>query len=195
MGLVALLFLFSACQNSAEKTQEPVVAEVVADPAVDLDLANFDEQAGSLVGKQVILNGMIDHVCKHGGQKMFMVNQNADARVKITTGENMAAFNTELEGETLRVVGIVDEQRIDEDYLREWEEEILAGPSEGENSEHGEKVHMGEHNADAEEENPELSQINNYRKMIEESGKEYISFFSVTCVEYKVVDSSAEKGV
>ena len=36
----------------------------------------------------------------------------------------MAAFNTELEGESLAVIGTVDELRIDEEYLREWEEEI-----------------------------------------------------------------------
>ena len=194
-SIVVLLFLFTACQNQSDKSQPGLIEEVGSEEAVDLDLANFEEQAGLLVGKKVVLEGMIDHVCKHGGQKMFMVNQDADARVKITTGENMAAFNTELEGETVKVVGIVDEQRIDEDYLREWEEEITSAPIEGENSEHGEKVHMGEHNQEMEaEENPEMRQINNYREMIKETGKGYISFFSVTCVEYEVVNSNPEVG-
>lgn len=197
-GIIAMVFVFAACQNNTVKQQDNEVVEVVVEQAVALDLANFEAQAGELVGKQVVLNGMIDHVCKHGGQKMFLVNQDADARVKITTGENMAAFNTELEGETVRVLGIVDEQRIDENYLREWEEELLAAPIEGENSEHGEVVHMGEHGGQGEaeaEENPEMKQINEYRQMIKESGKEYISFFSVTCVEYEVVETAATTGV
>ncbi|MEJ2596168.1 MAG: hypothetical protein P8100_13835 [bacterium] len=195
---VILVFLFAACQNQSDKSQSAPIEEIGTEKAVDVDLANFEEEANLLVGKQVVLNGMVDHVCKHGGQKLFLVNQDADARVKITTGENMAAFNTELEGETVRVVGIVEEQRIDEDYLREWEEEITGGPIEGENSQHGEKVHMGEHNQEMEaeaEENPEMRQINNYREMIQESGKDYISFFSVTCVEYEVLNTNAEVGV
>ena len=199
VAFLALLFVVTACQNKIESNQNQEVAEVSVEEVVDLDLANFEAQAETLIGRQVVLNGMIDHVCKHGGQKMFMVNENADARVKITTGENMAAFNTELEGETVKVIGIIDEQRIDEDYLREWEEEILAEKIEGEHSEHGEKVHMGEHaagdEAEEEPENPEMKQINDYRKMIQESGKEYISFFSVTCVDYEVVRSGSEDGV
>ena len=36
---------------------------------------------------------------------------------------------------------------------------------------------------------------NDYRKQIAESGKDYISFFSVTCVEYEVVETTEEDGV
>jgi hypothetical protein len=105
----------------------------------------------------------------------------------------MAAFNTELEGENVNVLGVVDELRIDEDYLREWEEEL----KHEDHSEAGEQVHMGEgegesgddhHEADH---SGEYDQINKYREMIKESGKDYISFFSVVCVEYEVIDSGA----
>ena len=131
---------------------------------------------------------------------MFMVNENADARIKITTGENMAAFNTELVGETLKVVGVIDEHRIDEEYLREWEEELIAGvDDEDEHTEKGETLHMGEHggegNAEETEESPEMKQISEYRQKIAESGKEYISFFSVTCIDYEVVETTEEDGV
>jgi hypothetical protein len=137
---------------------------------------------------------MIDHVCKHGGQKMFLVNENADARIKIVTGENMAAFNTELVGESVNVVGTVDELRIDEEYLKEWEEEILAGMGHDE-GEKSEKVHMGEHQETEGDENPDLIQINNYREKIAESEKDYISFFSVVCVEYEITETETEEGV
>ena len=198
-ALLVMLFVATACQNNTEKQQDPEIVEVVVEEAVYLDLSNFEDKAESLIGKQIIMNGMIDHVCKHGGQKMFIVNENGDARIKITTGENMAAFNTELVGETVKVVGVIDEQRIDEEYLREWEEELSAGAVEAENSEHGEIVHMGEHGGVGEaietEESPEMKQINEYRQKIAESGKEYISFFSVTCIEYEVVETTEEEGV
>ena len=199
-ALLVMLFVATACQNNTEKQQDPEIVEVVVEEAVYLDLSNFNDKAESLIGKEVVLNGMIDHVCKHGGQKMFMVNENADARIKITTGENMAAFNTELVGETLKVVGVIDEHRIDEEYLREWEEELIAGvDDEDEHTEKGETLHMGEHggegNAEETEESPEMKQISEYRQKIAESGKEYISFFSVTCIDYEVVETTEEDGV
>jgi hypothetical protein len=195
LGII-LIFVFGSCQQNTENKQDNTIAELTSEEVVAVDLADFESNAESLTGHKVLLRGTVDHVCKHGGQKMFLVKLDSDVRVKITTGENMAAFNTELEGETVKLTGIVDEQRIDEAYLRDWEQEILAGPVEGENSEHGEKVHMGEHNGEpVVEENPELKQINEYRKMIEDSGKEYISFFSVTCLDYEVEDAPTEEGV
>jgi hypothetical protein len=185
-AIIALAMLAS-CQTNSTKNNEVAEANVVEE-VITVPLQDFGDMAGELVGKQVALNGTIDHVCKHGGQKMFMVHQNSDARIKITTGENMAAFNTELEGENVKVLGIVDELRIDEDYLREWEEELIADKE----SIAGEKVHMGEGEGEGdhhEEDGGEFDQINEYRKMIKDSGKDYISFFSVVCVEYDVDNS------
>lgn len=192
-AIIALLLFTVSCQNAENKEKAADAAEEVVVEQTVVDLSNFKDSAGELVGKQIILTGMIDHVCKHGGQKMFLVNENADARVKIVTGEDMAAFNTELEGESVKVVGIVDELRIDEEYLRDWEEEILAGlgPEEGENAE---KVHMGEgegdhHEHEDGEKNSELEHINDYRTQIAESGTDHISFYSVVCVEYEITET------
>lgn len=194
-SILTLTVFMISCQNTEQKatandTQEVIVEEVVT----PLDLADFTDKAGDLVGKQIELYGMVDHVCKHGGQKMFLVNQDGEARVKVVTGENMAAFNTELEGESVNVIGIVDELRIDEEYLKEWEQEVLAG-LEGDEGEKGEKVHMGEHQESESGENPELMQINDYRTKIAESGKDYISFFSVICVDYEVDDNETSDEV
>lgn len=191
--LMASLFFAVSCQNDTQKSNESSAeVEVEVVEILPVELINFSDNAETLIGKQIALNGMIDHVCKHGGQKMFITNQDADARIKIVTGEDMAAFNTELEGETVYVVGEVDELRIDEDYLKEWEEEVLAGitADEGEKSE---KVHMGD--GGEHEENADLKQIEKYRQKIAESGKDYISFFSIVCIDYEVVENDTEEGV
>lgn len=194
---IALLIITVSCESSADKAKTSTAIEEIADEEiVAVNLSDFDAKAESLIGKQVVFTGIIDHVCKHGGQKMFIVNENADARVKVVPGENMAAFNTELEGETVKVIGVIDEFRIDEDYLREWEEEVLAGlgPEEGEKAE---KVHMGDGEGEhhESEENPDLKKINNYRAEIAESEKDYISFFSVVCVDYEVDDNPVQEGI
>jgi len=192
---IIALFLFTvSCQNAENKNKDAdATEEVVVEEIVVIDLVDFDDKAEGLIGKQVLLTGMIDHVCEHGGQKMFLVNENADARIKIVPGEDMAAFNTELEGESVKVVGTVDEFRIDEEYLREWEEEVLAGLS-GEEGEKGEKVHMGDGEGEHhDEDNADLKKINNFREKIAESDKDYISFFSVICLEYEVDEATVEE--
>ena len=82
--------------NQEQVAEEEVVTKV--EPKA-VTLAEFKEQAETLVGKEVILEGTIIHVCKHGGQKMFITEDDPDIRVKITPGEEMAAFETELVGE------------------------------------------------------------------------------------------------
>jgi hypothetical protein len=192
LSVIMAVAVLVSCQSKTS-TNEKVAENQVNEEVVYLALNDFGDKAETLVGKQIELNGTIDHVCKHGGQKMFIVNQDSDARIKITTGENMAAFNTDLEGENVKVLGVVDELRIDEDYLREWEEEL----KNEEHSEAGDQVHMGEGEGESGDDHHEAEhsgqydQINEYREMIKASGKDYISFFSVVCVEYEVIDGGA----
>ena len=86
--------------------------EISAKPASEgqkVEVNSFKDQAPDMVGKTVEMSGMVTHVCKHGGQKMFIMNDNPDVQVKITTGEKMAAFPAELEGSTVWVKGVVEE--------------------------------------------------------------------------------------
>jgi RecJ-like exonuclease len=74
-----------------------------------VEVNTFKDKAPELVGKTVQIEGMVTHVCKHGGKKLFIMTDNADVQVKITTGEKIAAFPTELEGSTIWAKGVVEE--------------------------------------------------------------------------------------
>jgi len=188
VALVALVFVLSACENQQNKeaaSEEVVVVEEI----VPVSLSDFEVKAEELVGKQVMLSGTVDHVCKHGGQRMFVIETGSEGRVKITPDENIAAFKTDLEGQSVKLIGIVEEQRIDEDYLKEWEEEILAGvdmgDDKGEGSHLGGNTEKGGSDADMEE---EMEKVNNLRQEIAETEKGYLAFYSVLCTEYEVVE-------
>ncbi len=110
--LVAAVFAIS-CNNQATTNDEQTAQEeevvVVKEEPTMLSLADFQAQAENLVGKEVILEGDVIHVCKHGGKKMFITADDPDVRIKITTdGEMVAAFDTELEGSHVKVHGIVE---------------------------------------------------------------------------------------
>ena len=107
--LMASIIAWS-CGNQQSASQEQAAEEevVVKEDPVVMSLADFKTNAETLVGKEVVLEGTVIHVCKHGGQKMFITADDPDIRIKITPGEEMAAFDVELEGSDVKVVGVVE---------------------------------------------------------------------------------------
>lgn len=191
--VTVIALIVTSCENNSKSKENEKVAStmVVVDEITPVEVGNFEAKAEELVGKKIELKGTVDHICSHGGQRLFLVSESSDARIKITPDEQIAAFKTELEGNNIVIVGIVEEQRIDEDYLREWEEEIKAGgdlaDDKGEGSHLGGKVEKGGEGADI---NEELQKVNNLREEIKESGKDHLSFFSVLCTDYTIVDGA-----
>lgn len=193
VALLAMIFVLSACENQQKKEAASEEEVVLIEEIVPVSLSDFDVKAEELVGKQVMLTGTVDHVCEHGGQRMFVIETGSEGRVKVTPDENIAAFKTDLEGQHVKLVGVVEEQRIDEDYLKEWEEEIMAGidmsDDKGEGSHLGGNTEKGGSDADMEE---EMEKVNNLRQEIAESGKGYLAYYSVLCTEYEVVEMEEE---
>jgi len=200
LSLILLALIISACENKIEKTSiKSDLLQIKNNESNFVELKDFESKAPDLVGKKVKVIGTIDHVCQHGGQKMFLVSKDADARIKVVTGENMAAFNTDLIGETVTVIGTVDELRIDKEYLREWEEEVKGkkivdeeeeNPAMHAKEQKGQQIGDGEHHE--EEQSSEMQQIINLRQQLTESGKEYLSYFSIICTDYEVVEQPEE---
>ena len=188
----------------AENTDQEVNAELVS-----LAIADFDNLAGNYVGKEVQISGLVNHTCKHGGKRMFIIDEKTEQTVKIEAGENIASFDAELEGSIVSVTGIINELIIDEAYLLEWEAEIeeeMSKSSENEEGEHvegeehehpegeehehtggglGEKADMGEHISG-------LEKIENFRTQIKESGKDHLSFYSIECLSFEVIPDEQE---
>jgi len=124
--LLATVLIWS-CGNQQTTSQEQTAEEEVVEieKPVEMSLADFKEKAETIVGKEIILEGTVIHVCKHGGQKMFITADDPDIRIKITTGEETAAFEPELEGSYVKVLGLVEEiesEVVGEGQLAEEEE-------------------------------------------------------------------------
>ena len=183
---------FVSCTNQSPKqsensdaSSESVIAEV--------NIHDLLADSEAFLGKSVSIKGTVDHVCEHGGQRMFVIETASEGRVKVTPNENIAAFKTDLEGQSIKLIGIVEEQRIDEDYLKEWEEEIMAdvdmGDDKGEGSHLGGNTEKGGSDADIDE---EMEKVNKLRQKIAESGRGYLAYYSVLCSEYEVMDMEEE---
>ncbi len=186
--VLVIAITMMACNSAQKKSSEK---ETTAEKLAKVEVASFNKEAVNYVNQKVEITAFVKHVCKHGGQRMFLADSESDESVKVIVGKG-AAFNTDLEGKTIHLIGMVEELRIDEKYLEEWENELKAeeehekseAEHDGEEHAHGEKAaaaDLGQHIGDEES-------IANFRKQIKESGKAYISFFSIVCESFKEVD-------
>ena len=152
-------FLNVNAQDNDKKEEAPVIS-----------IDDFQDKAHEFVGKKIYITGMVDHVCKHGGKRLQLVGNKEDARLKIEAGDKINKFQKEIEGDDIKVYGTVKEKRIDEAYLSEWEEEV--------------KDH---HKPSDEEYKNDMKKIANLRKQIKDSGKGYLSFYSMDAIKYEVI--------
>ena len=183
-ALVVISAFLASCGSNSGPVNEEKTAEVEI-PV--LSIANFEDEAGDYIGENVIIEGTVVHVCQHGGKRMFLIDEDPDVRIKVTVGNDIPSFDVELEGSDVVVYGFIDELRIDEDYLVQWEAELaeesemLKEEEEGQQGQHngmGEQADQGEH-VEA------LEMIKEYRDQIAASEKGYLSFFSVVCEEFE----------
>ncbi len=173
--------------SSGSKPESNGNSNTAIEAPVEVTVANFEEKAPELVGKLIVIKGTADHICKHDGKKLFLIDTISEGRVKITTGEDMAAFNSELEGYDFVVTGLVDETIVDEAYLQEWEEEIKAGIEENKHLGGGEPMTAEEKAAGQHLDDPAYEQIKNYRDQMAEKGVNKLSFYAITAVSYEVI--------
>lgn len=197
LSLVLLSFVWVSCENNDANLQDKSEKEVVADvtPKV-IDINNFDAEAEGLADQLVEVTGMVVHTCKHGGTKMFITGNDPDYRLKVTATDESGNFNLEMEGNDYAVVGILDEYRIDMAELDKMEADVLAEYPEVEDMKHGKSNEEGSEHTDHEGDShqevegscaTELAQIAELREQVKETGKGYISFYSILAKSYKEV--------
>ncbi len=175
--LCGVLVLLS-CNNQYKefKNQKAVVVSTV----------DFENEAVNLVDQKIALEGTVTHVCKNGGKRFFLGEEN----IKVLASDKVGSFESSLEGSDVIVEGVLREERVDEAFLIEWEAEL----EEAVKAQEKEFAHKGEFGyeeaevTEAESEDPNAAtrkQIQTYRNQLAESGKEYLSFFTVEALKLK----------
>jgi hypothetical protein len=90
------------------KAKQPAAVSVQDQSATVITPEKFQEFAANNVGKEVEIKGMVVHVCKEGGKKMFIIGDDPEQRVKITPSDKIGVFKPELEGSTVEIKGIIE---------------------------------------------------------------------------------------
>lgn len=182
----ACLSLATACKDAqnntdAAKAQAPAVSDTLT---VDDILASAD----SLVGKEIVFEGVCTHICSHGGGKIFLMGSDDSKMLRAEASKELGSFKKECVNSIVAVKGKVVEDRIDEAYVVKLEEQLKAAAEKKSHDEDAagctvEQQARGESataTADA--------RIAAYRRKIaernEKEGKNYLSFYHVDATEY-----------
>jgi len=187
--ILATALLMVACggntSNKSKGEEAQAQGAVVAAMEIDALLASAEK----LVGQEVAIEGICTHICSHGGRKIFLMGSDDTKTIRIESGK-LGAFDQKCVNSIVKVKGMLKEERIDEAYLKNWEELEAANAAEehgdGEGGCSTEKAARGETGNTTEE------RIADFRARIAErkeaTGKEYLSFYFVEATAYEVLE-------
>ena len=187
--IIAVLIIGSniGCKNYGDKSIDSTKTAITVD--------SFLLTPEAWAGKDIIIVGTVSHICKHSGKKLFLFGANPEMTVKINAGENMSTFDIKNEGSDVEISGtVIEDEKIDANYLNEWEAEIKASIDDKDQKVCNEenKAITGQTSKTAKKdttvvEDPYAS-VKEFRKKLEESGKTYISIYAIDCKALKVIE-------
>lgn len=165
LTIVAIAALFASCSNEggSKENTEASLSETIQSEIPMIALGEFDAKAGDFVDKEVKVEGIVDHVCKHGGKKLFLVSDDGDVHV-----ESDKRFEDEIVGNDVVITGVVSEFRVDESYCLKMEEDNIQSHKEGE--------------TDDDMYEQKIAQIEYYRDSMKTANTDHLSFYSLEFV-------------
>ena len=101
--LVMISLLAGACNQTPGEENSTKLAnkEKIVAASIEELVANPAEYEN----KEVALKGMVTHVCRHGGQKCFVLAEDGETQIRLVPAGNIDEFKIELEGSTIAVKG------------------------------------------------------------------------------------------
>ena len=98
-----LAILAGSCNQATQKessTETSKTEKIVAATIEEL-MANPAEYENM----EVAVTGMVTHVCRHGGQKCFVLAKDGETQIRLVPSGDIDEFKIELEGSTIAVKG------------------------------------------------------------------------------------------
>lgn len=185
MLLLGMTLGLASCEGDSNKSKEQASTAEVTPAALEVDQVLADPD--SLVGDTIKVEGVCTHICKHGGGKIFLMGSDDTKTLRVEAGESIGSFPQETVNSIVRVTGVLVEDRIDEDYLAQWEAQIADQAKEAQ----GEGGCAADMKANAEAEaNSVRERIANFRSRIaertEREGKAYVSLYHMEGLSYEI---------
>lgn len=120
-----------------------------------IELKNLESVAQTFVDKKIIVEGKVDHICRHSGMKFGMITNDGNFELEV---EGNVVFDTNIVGKNVKVLGTLREFRVDEKYCQNLEESAKK-------------------DTDETKKNKKISVAKEYREQMTQKKKEFLSFY------------------
>lgn len=164
-----LLLVFMSCnqQNKKENTKKVITPkqETTYNP-----LEKILDNANNLTKKEVNVTGIVDHVCKHGGNRFKLLSSDGKEEIKVELGDNFKMVSPNIAGKMVKVTGILIPIQMDAEMIKAWEKKTR-------------KNHIGEENTKHFKE--EIAIIQTIYKQIESGEIPYYTTYSIEASSYE----------
>lgn len=122
LSFVIITAIISSCGNAGKKDVSSKANST--EKGVKVEFASLIANPDNYVGKNIIVEGKVVHVCTETGKKMYIIGENPDVRLFVAAGENISKFPMELLGSEIVVEGLIT--KVGETALAANEEEGKA---------------------------------------------------------------------
>lgn len=146
--------------------------QTTSDSAIDVNL--LVQTVDQRVDQEVIIQGLVNHVCTHSGQRCFIIDSTGDFSIRVEAAGDLEGFSQEIMGTTIKVKGIVKEERLSADEIAQMEAAVLE--------EHPEDAESNGENCSA-----EMANILEMRNWMKEHDKNYFATYYVDGLSYEMV--------
>ncbi|MBN2175999.1 MAG: hypothetical protein JW731_17850 [Bacteroidales bacterium] len=178
--LVAIAAIFISCGGGAgtnESAQNDTISMEATQTEIPvIALGEFEKIAGNYVDQEIMVEGIVDHVCKHGGKRLLLVADSGDVHV-----DSDSRFEESLTGSKVMLKGKVKEFRVDEAYCLKMEEDNIKSHSEGQTDDE-----MYEH---------KMAEIKTYRDSMSTAGVDHLSFYSIDYITLEVKEEAKDEEI
>lgn len=103
LSIALTVILLSSCGSTCNKEASSKAG--LTNEGTKVEFSSLIENPDQYIGKDIIVEGKVVHVCTHSGKKLFIVGENPDVRLFISAGENMPKFSMDLLGNEVEVEG------------------------------------------------------------------------------------------
>ena len=186
--LFTAMALLSACSNTVKETEE--TADVVNTENF-IALADLQAKGAENLDKEIQTQGIVDHVCKHGGKKILLVADGVSTHVFAEE-----RYDDDLTGKEIIVTGFVKEDRTDEASLLELEESVINihthGDDEAVDPDKSEEEIAEELAAKELRQESIIAYVNTMRDSLKNAGVEYFAEYYLEYISHKEVEESKE---
>jgi hypothetical protein len=115
--LLTGFILAAACASDKTSSASKIDTVHLKQSSID-SLLNY-------VDNEVVVKGLVNHICRHSGKKMFLISPKDDKNLKCIPAEAIQAFDMELEGTVVTLRGVLKYAPVDAGCASEVEEECV----------------------------------------------------------------------